>query len=551
MRPSTEAAADDVEAPWGAARCRSLLDRALPRLLSQIDRDPDSPTFGSCDRGFWMYRLHDFDSGVLQQAGLTLACTAQLHRETVLDASTPNLRAATPEYMEVVARAVNARTAGLLARNGGFLDEYFPGERSYPGTVFAAYATLASAVMIEQRDVVEHAGLRATAQRLLDRSPSPAANQDVAAAAFLALYARARDWERDRVAGTVRALLAGPDGSGRCLEYGGGDLGYSTVSLNYLAYMLADESHEVGPQLDGLAAFVADFVSPSGQLGGEFASRSTTYWLPYGVLAAARRDPGAARALAALDLVSAFERLDDRYALHYCLPSLARTALEAARGPRPALDPDEGARSREEVWRVAAHPDRGLLAVRAPGRALFVGLGKGGSFTVESTRLDAGPLCAIDAGYRIRTGDEVYATCVVDPSPDAQVEEDAHRIVVRLRCGFRRYRTLTASPNKTVALRVARVLGPNLNQYFKQRLITDAALLPGPRLERVLRLDCAENSLEVEDTVSGLEPGQTLTVAPPVSLRLVPSARFWQAGEAAAFARTEPAAARTTRRFRL
>jgi hypothetical protein len=539
MRPS-------IEAPWSPELCARVLDGALPRLLSQIDRDPDSPTFGSCDRGFWMYRLHDFDSGVMQQAGLTLACLAALVREKRTGPETPNLRDADPAYLESVARAVNSRTARLLAHNG-FLDEYYPGEQSYPGTVFAAYATLASAVMLEQSEIIEHAGLLATADRLLGREPSSAANQDVAAAAFLALYAKARGWRRESASATVRSLLAGPDGSGRCVEYGGGDLGYATVSLCHLAYILLDESHDCGEQLDELARFVADFVSPSGQLGGEFASRSTTYWLPFGVMIAARRDPEVAADLAWLDLASAYERLDDRYLMHYCLASLARTALEAHRGAAPGV----GEGTAVDGWRVANHAERGLLALRSTGRAVFIGTHKGGAYSVESTRAADGPLYMTDAGYRLQQGDAVYATGVVDPEPDVEVEADEARVVIRVRCGFRRYRTLTASPNKTVALRVARVLGPNLNQYFKQRLITNAELITGPRLERTLRLDRAKNVLEVEDDVQGLQSGQALTVAPPVSLRLVPSARFWQAGEAEAFGRVGPADGSSTRKLEL
>ena len=42
------------------------------RNLSWLDRDEDSPTFGSFDRNFWHYKITDFNSDILQQGIYTL-----------------------------------------------------------------------------------------------------------------------------------------------------------------------------------------------------------------------------------------------------------------------------------------------------------------------------------------------------------------------------------------------------------------------------------------------------------------------------------------------
>ena len=44
----------------------------IPRILTNLDRDRDSPTFGCFDRNFWHYKVHDYSSGLLQQCMLTL-----------------------------------------------------------------------------------------------------------------------------------------------------------------------------------------------------------------------------------------------------------------------------------------------------------------------------------------------------------------------------------------------------------------------------------------------------------------------------------------------
>jgi len=53
-----------------------ILDSVLkqvPRLLSLLDRNRFSKTYGSFDRQFWHYKTVDFSGGRYQEAALTLA----------------------------------------------------------------------------------------------------------------------------------------------------------------------------------------------------------------------------------------------------------------------------------------------------------------------------------------------------------------------------------------------------------------------------------------------------------------------------------------------
>ncbi len=518
-----------------------LLDGFLPRLITQIDRDPHSPTYGSCDRGFWMYRLHDFDSGVLQQASLTLAALVSLAEGGAFEGA-KNLDAADAPYWRALALAVNRRNVRLLQAGGGYFDEYYPGERSFPATVFGAYSTLKSALLLGQREIVDHPGLLRTAEALVVRQPSPAANQDIAAAAFLALYGQARDWRRAAVVRTVDRLIRNADGTVRCIEYGGVDLGYATVSLNFLAAMVADDSHDAKDVMLQLGRFVGEFVSPQGRLGGEFPSRATAYFLPFGAVVASGADAALAARLGRLEPAAGCAHLDDRYLMHYCLPSIACAALRLFEHGSPRAAETAAAPA---SWRVVDYRDRGLLAVRRDGddpRALFIGLNKGGTLQAETA---TGTL--IDCGWRVTRGDETYATCVLDGTPKFEVHTPTDGdVVVTVTAPFARYRTLVASAAKTVILRTIRVLGPTFNTYFKSRLIQNAVPLPGVTLHRRIRLDRQNDRLEIEDRIDGLQPGDLLTPAPAASLRLVPSAKFYQRGEAAAFLRAAEAERETT-----
>ena len=429
-----------------------LLDRHYPRLLTQIDRDPQSPTYGSCDRNFWMYRLHDFDSGVLQQASLTFAALSGLAKDSDLTGCR-YLNSDYQPYWSTLAEAINRRTVRLLGRSG-LLDEYYPGERSFPGTVFTCYATLKSAIMLGLDEIIESPGLEAAAKVLLRRAPSPAANQDIAGAAFLSLYSHARGWRVPESSTAVQRLLAGADRNGNFLEYGGIDVGYASVTLNYLACMEADGSHPTIENFKRLAESISVFVTPSGLVGGEFASRSTTYFLPFGMIEAAYTSPVLASRFAGIDLLRSYEKLDDRYLMHYCLPSLAMAALQLARrGP-----PDLGEAEESATWSRLFDTNAHIYAWRRNSTVIFIGANKGGAFHIE----DQGETHT-DCGFRIERAGEVYATCVLDEAPEVSISEDDGQVALRIQTPFRRYGTLVASSSKTVLLRLLRFLGPTFN----------------------------------------------------------------------------------------
>src|SRR3990167_3348345 len=55
-----------------------LNENLLPRILTQVCRDPSSSCYGSFDRDWWHYKIRDFSSIILQQAGYTLYLASQL-----------------------------------------------------------------------------------------------------------------------------------------------------------------------------------------------------------------------------------------------------------------------------------------------------------------------------------------------------------------------------------------------------------------------------------------------------------------------------------------
>ena len=76
-----------------------------------------------------------------------------------------------------------------------------------------------------------------------------------------------------------------------------------------------------------------------------------------------------------------------------------------------------------------------------------------------------------------------------------------------------------------------------MNALFKRMFIKAPQALPSVTLNRHLYLDYSTDTLTIEDEIHGMQPGDKLYPSPAVSFRLVPSARFYQPGDADAFQR--------------
>ncbi|HEX7181706.1 MAG TPA: hypothetical protein VF756_07675, partial [Thermoanaerobaculia bacterium] len=157
----------------------------LPRVLTQMDRDPGSPTFGGFDRNHWHYKIRDFPSAILQQGAF------------VVDALRRGLLGPVPDPQAAerwCAGAVNA--LGRQVDRAGGVDEYYPYERSYPAAAFGLWAAArlladwqASAPHLAARIDLEP--LRRLADHVARRVEIQAMNQQAAGLAGLAFAARA------------------------------------------------------------------------------------------------------------------------------------------------------------------------------------------------------------------------------------------------------------------------------------------------------------------------------------------------------------------------
>ena len=111
----------------------------IPKLLTLLDRNPHSPTYGCFDRNFWHYKIIDFPSGMAQEFVWPLA----LAYDTDIPNNPFHRQPALRDWVE----------AGILyaarsAHPDGSCDDYFPYERAGGAAAFSLLAGVESYTLL-------------------------------------------------------------------------------------------------------------------------------------------------------------------------------------------------------------------------------------------------------------------------------------------------------------------------------------------------------------------------------------------------------------------
>lgn len=335
MAQTNKAFMNSFNIPTAKQEFTTLLEKILPRILTQVCRDPSNPSFGCFDRNWWHYRIRDFASIIIQQGGYaTLKASEALNNETLI----PNLFA--KEIAKGSAIFWDKRATRLRA-----FEEYYPWECGYPPVAFSslAVAKLVSEGICPIEEV--YSGLKKAARQLINRFEPRAANQQVAGLAALACIKKvAPKLVSDRAFKRVtKKTLALQSKEGWYMEYDGPDVGYLSVALDCLWDIIDSEPvEEIGKDIRSSADNALDFIykticHPKHGLG-MFNARNTDYVVPYGIIRYMRDGTTEQKYQAAAicnvlftnmaDPNHFFNAVDDRYICHYIGHSIARGLIE-------------------------------------------------------------------------------------------------------------------------------------------------------------------------------------------------------------------------------
>ena len=375
----------------------TVLDNA-PRLLGLLNRNISSSSYGCFDREYWHYNTVDFACARKQEALLTLSLLYSIKHEK-------NRYYRSSEILNYIRAAMRFWTK-IQNKNGSF-NEWYLNEHSFVSTSFSAYAVSESLLLL-QEDIPENEkktvvkALESSGDWLGRRNEIRVMNQQTGAAiALLNISLLTNDNKYLKSSKEKISLLnQGQSGEGWFLEYGGPDIGYLSLAIDYLSkYYKKTKDAQVKKIVERSLNFIKYFVQPNLIAGGEYTSRNTEYLIPHGfeLLSRTNEDAFFAASIVRKSLLSvgSFSSLfDDRY-----LTYVGYTWLQAFQDANPELDEKVEDTISEHFGRSFRKyfKESGLLVINDEDKHLIVNVMKGGAFRIfdkssERTYSDSGIL---------------------------------------------------------------------------------------------------------------------------------------------------------------
>ena len=303
----------------------------VPRILTQLNRNRYSNSYGSFDRNFWHFKTNDISCARFQEAGKVLAL---LYVTKFKD----NIYYQNDQIEEYINACLNF-CIDIQNSNGSY-NEWYVNEGSYVCTSFVSEAIAEILILLGKKKIKNYekiiVSLKKSAQWLTSNEELSVINQY--AGSILALR---KIYKLTKIKSfllhesqKLKKLLDLQDmQEGWWPEYGGPDIGYLSVTIDYLSeYYEICKSSKVLNSLKLSCDFIQNFLQPNYSAGGHYMSRNTEYLHPAGFARMVTKTTSAKKILSFCN--SALKKkmgiipknLDDRY-LCYILSSWLKTGI--------------------------------------------------------------------------------------------------------------------------------------------------------------------------------------------------------------------------------
>ncbi|MBE7385249.1 MAG: hypothetical protein F6J95_028105 [Leptolyngbya sp. SIO1E4] len=431
----------------------------IPKILTLMDRNPHSPTYGCCDRNFWQYKIIDFPSGMAQEFALPLALAYGLNLPQ------------NPFYQQAAVREwvhASLNFAAQSAHPDGSCDDYFPFERASGAAAFSLFAALESYRLLDLKNDRILRFFETRANWLAHhRESGRLANHEALIVLCLELLGtclKTSQWASIKAQRLAR-LLSWQSSEGWFQEYGGFDPGYHTLTISCLARLYTLRPDDTLKQVLIQAVDLAgQFIHPDGSYGGEYGSRNTYNFFPHGFELVGRWYPAALRVndafLAGMATGKQPCYSDDHIVGHHAWNYLF--AWQDFVSDRPAPN----ARPTGQVQ----FPQAGILIDRRQNVELYLALNKGGVFKLFRN----GNLVASDTqiSVQVQQGQQLR-NAVGHLIGDYDTDITENRICVRGQLGWSKQTQMT--PFKLIILRAVMLsfgrFFPNLIRSLLQKML--------------------------------------------------------------------------------
>lgn len=474
----------------------------LPRLLSLLDRNRLSESFGCFDRNFWHYKMvSDFPSAIWQQGVLSLSL---IYRHSF----DGNIYFENPNLLEWI-RAGCKFWANLQNKDGSF-NEWYPGEHSYVATAFTAYGVSESLLLLDEKpDPVLSALIKAGRWLAKNRDELVANHTAGSIIALYNIYLLTNEKSfKDAAEEKLERLVRLQNSEGWFPEYGGADIGYLSLSIDYLAkyYKKTKDiraKEAIGKALD----FLVYFIHPDGSSGGEYGSRNTTWLMPHGLFILAN-DFKEARYIGSLTekrLIDDLSRYDDRYLVFFFLPDYIQAGLEFKKVEanheecNAGLEFKKAEANTKEYNQFTKHfPSAGLFSKKTREYHIICSLKKNGVLRLFSGER----LVLSDSGYFGRLGKRVITSAWLNHKTEVNFM-DEKSLIIRVEDSHFAYSNYI--PNLQLPFRLFTLVAgrvPAIAKLFatwlKKAMIQKKREAPLTLFRRIL---VYENKITIEDEI--------------------------------------------------
>ncbi len=507
----------------------------IPRLLSNQDRTPFSPTYGCFHRDYWLDKTSDFPDAVRQFAAQALALVYQHEMPGNIYYQQPKIRDWAIAGLDYWAR---------IQHTDGSFDEFYPYERGWVGPT--AFTTFTS---------VEAARL------LAEELPADVAERVRAAVRRAALFIAAGESEEDHLANhhamaclavwKAYELLGDPvllDGyrrlwqtfltychqEGWAREYDGVDPGYLSATVSFLAKIYQSSADTaILDVIERAVDFSSYFVYPNGFYGGSLGSRNTLHFYCHGYEVMAPYIP-LAGAVAEKMLVGLSEDklvppdiISDRYVV-YRVPEFLQAYLDYT--PRPKNLPPL---PYEQKPFRRYFPGARIFVMTTPQQYTIANLTKGGVTKVFDRQ--HGRLLFNDCGLLGKlTSGQVVTSQWIDPAYQCEADEQGWTVSGHLQAVPS---NKLFNPVKNIVFRgllVALGWNPGFSHALKGGIRKTLMLGRRPvpiRFRRSLRVEGETIHLIDELQREGDASLEALSVGDEFFVRYVPQSRYFQSQE--------------------
>ena len=433
--------------------------KEISRVLSLLDKNRLSPTYGSFDRNFWQYKIIDFPSGMAQCLTLSLALVySNPYNKNNQYYQNPLIR----EYI-----IAGIRYLEKCSHKDGSCDEFYPYERALGAMSFSLYAVAESYKLLglDDKSILDMLTLKAD-WIIKNVKADGIANHMLGAALAVAKVGEVTkntNYYKNAKTLVEYATSTWVD-EGWFYEYDGCDPGYSTFSIDFMSkYYEITKDKTVLPYIEKSINFISTIIATDGSIGGPIGSRNTWHFYLYGFEYMSKEFP-IAKSIVQAGIknfkAQEFEYMnDDRYFFYYVNNNLQTLNIYQKPG------------SIQELKDIATYyPKAGFYIKRSKGNCLIISLKKGGVIQLYKDN----KLIFIDAGFIGKLGGKVVSTQIID-SVKIKVEENKISIVGNFhKINYEYMNTYKLLVFRIVLSIIGRFwgIGHYIKKYLVKRLIT-------------------------------------------------------------------------------